>query len=71
MVLPTIPDDWPNRVVHQKLKKYLMADMAAKLNSVDAAGYSHSDGLPLKWDIVDAELDANSRYGGAIWITYQ
>lgn len=71
MPRPHIRDDWPNHVVHQKLKKYLTSDMAAKLNAVDVAGHSHAEGLPLKWAIVDAEPDADARYGGAIWITYQ
>lgn len=71
MPRPVIPDDWPNHVVHQKLKKYLTPDMASRLNEIDAAGHSYADGLPLKWAIVEAEPDSDARYGGAIWITYQ
>lgn len=71
MSRPIIPDNWPNQIVHQKLKKYLTGEMAAKLNEVDRAGHSHAVGLPMKWAIVEAEPDADARYGGAIWITYQ
>lgn len=68
---PIIADFWPNHIVHQKLEKYLTADMAGKLNAIDREGYSHAEGLPLKWAIIEAEPDPDARYGGAVWITYQ
>lgn len=68
---PVIADFWPSRIVYQKLAKYLTKEMAAKLNAIDREGYSHAEGLPLKWAIIEAEPDADARYGGAVWITYQ